>query len=570
VAILASDDFNRANANPIGSPWTTAAGVGAMQIVSNAATFATNTDSGCFHSTITWPNDQYSKGKLSVTGTAGGGSGARLLVRHASAADTTYLLAVDHAATNNVVISKVIASVFTNLTGFPVTQAWTDGDTWEIDVVGTTISIYLTPASTGVRAQIGSSVTDSAITSGSPGFGYSSVSTATTIDDWEGGSVGASLAPVGFGGTRRAFGGRGRIRSLNSPSGPFDQRGFLRQRLWDYTLMSAGFTTFTQQLDVTGGAWTANLADQLSFQRSLSVASTFTATLTKALAYARSLPVASTFTAALARVQSYFRTLPVSTAWTSTFSRLALRFKSLSVTGTFTAALAKFNTRQITIAASGTWAAALARARGMLIAVASTFTPSLTKRAFYFKALSVGSSFGAALQRNITKTLAIASTFTVSLVKGRLTLKTLAVTSAMTASIARTFGYLRSLPASSTFVATMTKRLALSQLLAVASPFVPAIAKRLALRIGLSVSSVFSAILTKIKIAFGLETSSLSGNVRNYARLAGSGRSYVRLAGNALTGPRLSGVTRTQARLEGNAKTRPRLEGEVRNYPVAA
>jgi len=191
MAILATDNFNRANANPIGSPWTTASGESAMQIVSNACTpSSTAADCGAYHSTITWPNDQYSKAKLSVSGTAGSQAGAVLKVRQASGARTCYQLEVDHAATLNVCISKVVAGAFTSLTGFPVTQAWTDGDTWEIRAVGTTLKVFRN----GV--QVGPTATDNAIASGSAGIGYSSVETSCTIDDWEGGDFSGGLAPL--------------------------------------------------------------------------------------------------------------------------------------------------------------------------------------------------------------------------------------------------------------------------------------------------------------------------------------------------------------------------------------
>lgn len=188
--ILASDNFNRANANPIGSPWTTASGEAAMQIVSNSATFVTNTDSGCYHSTIVWPNDQYSQAKLTISGTLGTQQGAVLKVRQAPAARTSYQLEVDHAATNNVFLDRIVAGVFTTLTGFPLTVAWTDGDTWELRALGTTISVYRNGVLVG-------SATDGNITSGSPGFGYSSTETSVSIDDWAGGDFSSGRQPLG-------------------------------------------------------------------------------------------------------------------------------------------------------------------------------------------------------------------------------------------------------------------------------------------------------------------------------------------------------------------------------------
>lgn len=185
MTVLASDNFDRANANPIGAPWTTITGESAMQIAGNVATpSGLAGDCGSRYSGISWPADQYSKAKLSCTGSAGGGSGACLHVRAASGANTYYRLEVDHAASNNVTLSKNVATVFTTVAGFPVTQAWSDGDTWELRVSGMLLSVYL-------NGSLIASGTDasSPIVSGSPGIGYSSVETAASINDWEGGDL---------------------------------------------------------------------------------------------------------------------------------------------------------------------------------------------------------------------------------------------------------------------------------------------------------------------------------------------------------------------------------------------
>lgn len=190
MTVLATDNFDRVNANPIGAPWTTGNGESAMQIVSNVATPSTTAaDCGSDYTGITWPADQYSKAKLTVSGTTGGASGVSLKVRSASGARTYYRLDCDHAATNNITLEKFIASVPTTLAGFPLTLAWTDGDTWELWAVGTRIWVLRN----GVL--VGAAVTDSAIASGNPGMGYSSTETSASINDWEGGTV-DSAAPI--------------------------------------------------------------------------------------------------------------------------------------------------------------------------------------------------------------------------------------------------------------------------------------------------------------------------------------------------------------------------------------
>jgi hypothetical protein len=194
MGILASDNFNRANENPLGNGvWTTGSGNAAMQIVSNQATPTdlSVTNDGSYYSGISWPANQYSKAKLTVNSTLGSTRGPGLFVRQQSGADTKYMLITDHAASNNVTLVRISAGVFTNLTGFPLTQAWTDGDTWELRVVGTTLSVWRN----GI--QVGPNVTDSSITSGSPGIGLSTDVTSAAIDDWEGGTPDSTgLVPV--------------------------------------------------------------------------------------------------------------------------------------------------------------------------------------------------------------------------------------------------------------------------------------------------------------------------------------------------------------------------------------
>lgn len=181
MSILATDNFNRANENPLAGNWTTGPGEGNMRLVGNlAANFGDDgIDCAAYYSAITWPNDQYSKAKLATTGTAGSAAGPMLTVRQSNSADTHYRLAVDHAGTNNVDLRRRVAGTTTPIATF--TQAWTDGDTWELRVQGTTLSVWLN----GV--QVGTNQTDANIASGYAGIAYSSLDANATIDDWEGG-----------------------------------------------------------------------------------------------------------------------------------------------------------------------------------------------------------------------------------------------------------------------------------------------------------------------------------------------------------------------------------------------
>jgi hypothetical protein len=62
VTQLATDNFTRADANPISGPWTVASGSPRVQILSNVASAALTTPPEfAFNTSATWPADQYSE-----------------------------------------------------------------------------------------------------------------------------------------------------------------------------------------------------------------------------------------------------------------------------------------------------------------------------------------------------------------------------------------------------------------------------------------------------------------------------------------------------------------------------
>lgn len=191
MGVLASDDFTRANENPLGNgAWTTSTTFVAMQLVSNVATPTNPTsDNGSYYSGLAWPANQFSRARLTVNGTAGGDSGVCLFVRHAAGANTLYRLDADHAASNNVTLAKFVAGVYSVVTGWPRTLAWTDDDLWELWAIGTTLRVFRN------GAQLGADSTDASIASGSPGVGVSGAVTSASIRAWEGGTTDA-VAPL--------------------------------------------------------------------------------------------------------------------------------------------------------------------------------------------------------------------------------------------------------------------------------------------------------------------------------------------------------------------------------------
>lgn len=199
MSVLASDNFNRANETPLSGSgsWTSVTGSpGTFDLVSNAATPHSFTpDAEMYYSAIGWPDDQFSRAKISVTGVVGGGSGMGLIIRASTSARTLYRLIMDHAGANNVDVAKLVAGAYTSIARF--TQVWSDGDTWEFRATGSILQVFLN------NVQVGTDQIDAGITSGSAGIAYSSSESAGLIDDWQGGDlvvpsviIGAAQQPV--------------------------------------------------------------------------------------------------------------------------------------------------------------------------------------------------------------------------------------------------------------------------------------------------------------------------------------------------------------------------------------
>jgi len=187
----ATDSFTRANnSGDLGTNWTTVPGETLIELLSNqAANHGDSADQAEYWNVFTPTNDQYSKSKLTAVAGYTTGDGPGEAVRMSTSAVTYYRLVCCHQASSNVMLSKKIAGAFTALA--TVTQAWTDGDTWELRVVGTSLTAYLNGTIVS-----GLTTTDTSITSGRVGLAYSSENAGKTAtwDDWDGGDYGASGA----------------------------------------------------------------------------------------------------------------------------------------------------------------------------------------------------------------------------------------------------------------------------------------------------------------------------------------------------------------------------------------
>lgn len=191
MAVLATDDFDRANEDPLDNGVWTEQGSGlGFKIVSTVAVpFNNNLDSYSTYTGIAWPDDQYSQVDLVDLASWATGAGVGVVLRVANPSNY-YRVAVSSAASNNVQLRKRVGAV--NSTLLTVTQAMTSGDTLKVEVQGNTLRLY----KNGV--QFGGDVTgDLTLASGDPGlFNSSPTSTSAGVDNWEGGSIDATASGI--------------------------------------------------------------------------------------------------------------------------------------------------------------------------------------------------------------------------------------------------------------------------------------------------------------------------------------------------------------------------------------
>jgi len=171
MTLPVGDNFNRADASPIGGNWSTVAGLASTALVSNASTASSNlSDSVSYWNAETFPVNQYSKAKIAViVGSADIGITARCA--------TNFYLSISRVTGSDIL--KYTGGGFSLLAS--ITHAvYANGDVIGIECEGTTIRSLKNGISQG-------STTDSAVTSGAPGVYH--WFTAARLDDWEGGSL---------------------------------------------------------------------------------------------------------------------------------------------------------------------------------------------------------------------------------------------------------------------------------------------------------------------------------------------------------------------------------------------
>ena len=175
---VVTDDFNRANENPLDNGvWTTATGLNAMKIVSNTATGVVNGgQNASYYTGAMFASNQYAQAYL-VAGGGGGGGWCGIVVRWSG--NSGYQLGVD-AASDAAYLYRWDSGTQTQV-GDAYSGAINENTTIRLEASGTSITLKVG----------GSSVktwTDNTYSTGSPGI-YQYNSNFTTLDDFEGGDL---------------------------------------------------------------------------------------------------------------------------------------------------------------------------------------------------------------------------------------------------------------------------------------------------------------------------------------------------------------------------------------------
>lgn len=193
-------------------------------------------DLGAFDNSNTYAAAQYAQQTI-VSGLANSANYAIVYVRMSGTGGSKngYYLTTDGVnGAGHTAIGKYVAGVQTELLALSPAAAFTSGDVMRLEVSsGFLLTAYKNGVAIGSTTDGGSS-----LASGAAGCGmYNQAANNVLIDDWQGGDFSGGAGAGGtYTGVRRRQGGQ---------RGPFDRRGLLVRKYWDYTFIAAVIGAFT-------------------------------------------------------------------------------------------------------------------------------------------------------------------------------------------------------------------------------------------------------------------------------------------------------------------------------------
>lgn len=204
MALPATDNFDRADANPIGGNWSTIHNESAVKIVSNQILGSGAARCGAVWNADVFDDDQYSqvKGTQATFVSAYG-----VAVRAPTATPESYYYFAQ--VTSTVCrMQKIVAGTLTQI-GLDYAHTYVQNDVLKLEVTGQDTDAVLTPYINGSAAGTRAGVAN--LNSGRAGVRFSNNN--HSADDWEGGNVEAAPAAVPPSDDRGTF--RGMNRGMN-------------------------------------------------------------------------------------------------------------------------------------------------------------------------------------------------------------------------------------------------------------------------------------------------------------------------------------------------------------------
>lgn len=182
LSVALSDDFNRADEDPLASPWTHVSG-STLALSSNAITKPSgDNETRYYYASAASTSDQYSEIKL-ITSPPSNDFGPA--VRISTGSDMYVNTVVDFGYA----LRKLVSGSWTILTFYDSGGFLTSGETCAIRAVGSTLTAI-------VRTEEKATATDTSLTGGQPGlFWYRA---GGSLDDWSGGDVTPPVISVNY------------------------------------------------------------------------------------------------------------------------------------------------------------------------------------------------------------------------------------------------------------------------------------------------------------------------------------------------------------------------------------
>jgi hypothetical protein len=178
LSLPATDNFNRADSNPVGGNWSTGNGFNACKIASNTLAPA-NVEACSQWNADTFNADQYSQCNFAVLNDGGPA------VRISSSSKSCYLVTTQSGGnTTAQIVYKVVAGSYTQLSS-TLSNTISTSSVLKMSATGTTIEY-------DIDGSMITQITDASLSTGSAGIWFYDSDLSARADNWQGGNIGGT------------------------------------------------------------------------------------------------------------------------------------------------------------------------------------------------------------------------------------------------------------------------------------------------------------------------------------------------------------------------------------------